>query len=170
MSKKWNKEQPKLVAIYCTYQISSDQTTLKSMYSLKTAKTLSWLSLGLTHIIQSSQKNEWSGSSTQQYLYWANTAAVGIAQCATISTFYVHLYAYMVCLILIAFFLGLYFFLLQALITFLGKSKVLFVNEIKTMFVQASKQLMKYNLIEVTDYKNNCSCIIRCIVLSILYY
>ena len=35
-------------------------------------------------------------------------------------TFYVHLYTYMVCLILIALFLGPYLFLLQALITFLG--------------------------------------------------
>ena len=135
MSKKWNKEQPKLVAIYCTYQISSDQTTLKSMYSLKTAKTLSWLSLGLTHIIQSSQKNEWSGSSTQQYLYWANTAAVGIAQCAAIPTFYVHLYTYMVCLILIAFFLGLYFFLLQALITFLGSLESLAEIQVTTQIL-----------------------------------
>ena len=117
------------------YQISSDQTTLKSMYSLKTTETLSWLSLGLTHIIQSSKKNEWSGSSTQQYLYWANTAAVGIAQCAAIPTFYVHLYTYMVCLILIALFLGLYFFLLQVLITFLGSLESL-------AEIQVTKQIL----------------------------
>ena len=117
------------------YQISSDQTTLKSMYSLKTTKTLSWLSLGLTHIIQSSQKNEWSGSST---LHSSTSTGLTLPLWALHSVLqfshfmYIYLYTYMVCLILIALFLGLYFFLLQALITFLDSLESLAEIQVRT--------------------------------------